>query len=314
MSRIPLGEKSSEPISGGQARCVHHRRKPLSVNQKSAQRGHVVVETVGVVPAVEGTPQLVRRRAARAAGSSARRRLLHACPVTSIDEVEGIWDRFSARFAIADTCVPLFATDSEGNVQTREIGRMPPRPVLRRSEPMESLVVQIAERLIDDYNNPGARKFDGMLYLMGWKEAGRFLPLYVGKTETVGRNDDGALSENLRGIPKSLSRMKFARWGDNYQYHIGDLSSWVLPGHEAYKKKQRKYERWAKTLFEPGSLRLRQATYFWATAWRPTDTSVWEQLGPTTLAVTEYLVIGVAGKISPKHLLNRDGIPRQLLD
>ena len=40
--------------------------------------------------------------------------------------------------------------------------------------------------------------------------------------------------------------------------------------------------------------------------------SVWEEFRPTALAVSEYLVIGLAGKISPKHLLNRHGIPRQL--
>lgn len=235
--------------------------------------------------------------------------------MTSSAVVEKIWKDFCGRFQIAQTCVPLFAENSECSVMTREIGKKPVRLVLQRSEAMESRVVQIAQQLIDDYNERprGEREFDGMLYMMGWKEDGVFLPLYVGKTETLGRKDDGGLSENIRGLPTSRSKMKFARWGDNYQYHIGDLSSWVLPeSHGAHKKKQRKYKLWADTLFEPKSCKLKRPTYFWATAWKPTETSVWEELGPTTLAVSEYLVIGLAGKISPKHLLNRDGIPRQL--
>ena len=36
---------------------------------------------------------------------------------------------------------------------------------------------------------------------------------------------------------------------------------------------------------------------------------VWEELGPTPLAFLEYLLIGVAGLVSPR-LLNREGIAR----
>ena len=235
--------------------------------------------------------------------------------VKSSSTVQGVWDRFSVDFQIAETCVPLFEEDRDGNVMTKMIGVTRRRPVLQRSQAMESMVIEVVQQLIDDYStNPlGEREFDGMLYMMGWKEDERFLPLYVGKTETLGRKDDGGLSENIRGIPTSRSRLIFARWGDNYQYHIGDLSACMLEGH-AEDKKQRKYKRWAETLFEDKgkSLKLKRPTYFWATAWRPMETILWEELGPTTLAVSEYLLIGVAGKISPQHLLNRDGIPRQI--
>jgi len=40
------------------------------------------------------------------------------------------------------------------------------------------------------------------------------------------------------------------------------------------------------------------------------DTGIWEELGPTRLAFLEYLLIGVAGLMSP-HLLNREGIGRR---
>jgi len=231
-------------------------------------------------------------------------------------EVLAIWDKFCSGFKITDTCVPLFEVDNDGNVKTKKIGKTLRRTVLQRSQRMESMIVEIARQLIDDYTNHNdnpdmERAFDGMLYMMGWKEEGRFLPLYVGKTETLGRKDDGGLSRNIRGIPTSQSRTIFARWGDNYQYHIGDLSACVLEDH-AEDKRQRRYQRWAKTLFrdEGKSLKLKKDTYFWATPWRPAKTSVWEELGPTTLAVSEYLLIGVAGKINPDDFLNRDGVPR----
>ena len=38
-------------------------------------------------------------------------------------------------------------------------------------------------------------------------------------------------------------------------------------------------------------------------------TGVWEELGPTSLTFLEYLLIGVAGRVSPV-LLNRVGVGR----
>jgi hypothetical protein len=49
--------------------------------------------------------------------------------------------------------------------------------------------------------------------------------------------------------------------------------------------------------------------YFWAKAWDRSQVGVWEELGPTPLAFLEYLLIGVAGLVSPS-LLNREGIAR----
>jgi len=238
-------------------------------------------------------------------------------------EVKALWKTLCGKLHFED-CVPLFATDDHVTVKTKEIGRTLRRPVLQRSDAMEEKVRGIADQLVGDYyrhkDNPEfEREFDGMLYMMGWQEDdGTFRPLYVGKTETLGRKDDGGLSANLAKVPLGGNKGNFARWGDNYQYHIGDLSACVLPGHKE-DKKHRKYELWAKTLFEKESIRRQQPrlvrpTVFWAKAWEPMKTSLWEELGPTTLAVSEYLVIGVAGKVSPKYFLNRDGVPRQFLE
>jgi hypothetical protein len=239
------------------------------------------------------------------------------------EEVKKLWKKLCGDLHV-NRRVPLFATEEDGlTARTKMIGNPPQRPILQRSHEMEQTVIGIAKELVDDYNrhkdNPQVdREFDGMLYMMGWEEDGEFLPLYVGKTETLGAKGDGRLSENLDRVHKGGNKRNFARWGDNYAYHIGDLSACVLEGH-AEKTMQRKYRSWAKVLFTEESLRLqrpklKKPTYFWATPWRPTQTSVWEELGPTTLAVSEYLVIGVAGKINPKYLLNRDGVPRQFLE
>lgn len=239
------------------------------------------------------------------------------------EEVRALWKKICGDLQVQDR-VPLFATEGdELTVRTNMIGDPPRRPVLQRSDEMESKVIGIAKQLVDDYknhkDNPQVeRKFDGMLYMMGWNEDdGTFLPLYVGRTETLGNKGDGRLSANLHGVDTGGNKRNFARWGDNHAYHIGDLSACVLPGHDE-KKKHPKYRLWARTLFEAESLqtwqpRLKRPTFFWAKAWEPTKTSLWEELGPTTLAVSEYLVIGVAGKVSPDYFLNRDGVPRQFL-
>ena len=241
----------------------------------------------------------------------------------SVEEKE-LWKKICGDLQVED-CVPLFATEAdELTVKTKMIGDPPQRPVLQRSDKMELKVIDIAKQLVADFkshkDNPEVeRRFDGMLYMMGWEqEDGGFLPLYVGKTETLGTKGDGRLSTNLKGVENGKNKRNFARWGDNHAYHVGDLSAWALPGHKEGKQ-QRKYKRWADTLFRPESIpslrpRLKQRTYFWATAWEPTKTSLWDELGPTTLAVSEYLVIGVAGKVSPEYFLNRDGIPRQFLE
>jgi hypothetical protein len=199
----------------------------------------------------------------------------------------------------------MFATDRSGAVATRVIGRgATTRPVLVRSVEMEALVLEESGKLVEDWS-AGRRRYDGLIYCMGWRDSGSFVPLYIGKTETLGKGD-GNLSANLANL--TTDRSKFARWGDNYAYHIGDLSACVLPGH-APKRRTVKYGAWASTLFVEGSVVPRRPVYFWAMGWDRDMTGVWEDLGPTRLAFLEYLLIGVAGLVSPT-LLNREGIAR----
>ena len=218
-----------------------------------------------------------------------------------------VWMKFCQRYSVVEHCVPLFEADAEGVVAHRMLGRDASRPVLKRSTPMESMVLVEAEKLTKDWES-GLHRYDGLIYCMGCKHDGLLVPLYIGKTETLGKGA-GNLSANIKNLPSD--RSKFARWGDNYAYHIGDLSACVLPGH-APERRSIKYNAWTQRLFENApsmSPKLREPVYFWAMAWDQSQTGVWEELGPTPLAFLEYLLIGVAGRVS-EGLLNREGVAR----
>ena len=213
-----------------------------------------------------------------------------------------IWKKFCDRYDVLKNCVPLFALNDQGNVDQTPIG-IDKRPVLRRSKECDALILQVSSRLIDDWSR-GAHTYDGMLYMIGWKRPDSFLPLYIGKAETLGKGEMN-LSANLKNL--QTDRTKFARWGDGYSYHIGDLSACVLPGHAA-SKRTLKYQSWAECLFKEGTT-LRDEVFFWATAWSPDQIGIWEEYGATPLAFLEYMLIGVASQISPQ-LLNREGQSR----
>lgn len=219
-----------------------------------------------------------------------------------------IWQDFCQRFHVAEDAVPLFQADAQGQVQARVIGRTgSQRRVLVRSAAMEALVRSQSRRLVDDWAQ-GRHQLDGLIYCMGYRRMEGFMPLYIGKAESRGKRG-GNLSANLERLESDTS--KFARWGDNYAYHVGDLSACALPGH-AESKRTGKYQAWAKALFVETPAfapRLREPVYFWARAWDRSDRGIWQALGPTRLTFLEYLMIGVASSAFP-DLLNREGVPR----
>ncbi|MGF1773848.1 hypothetical protein L4C42_16240 [Vibrio wakamikoensis] len=215
-----------------------------------------------------------------------------------------IWNDFCDREKVVAQAVPLFKTDSGGHVETRTIGRRNKREILARSEPMEQLVIDQVNLLIADVDN-GQATYDGLIYMMLYIESGSVKPLYIGKTELRGRKND--LSVNITKLQTDKS--KFARWGDNYQYHIGDLSAVVLNGHHP-KQQTFKYTDWAKAMFTDfptDSPELQRPVFFWCKAWRSDEVGIWEEFGATRLTFLEYLLIGVASASFPELLLNREG-------
>ena len=139
---------------------------------------------------------------------------------------------------------------------------------------------------------------------------GSLMPLYIGKAETFGRGD-GNLSANLRNL--RINKDKFARWGDNYAYHIGDLSAAVLTSHPI-EKRNPKYIEWASRIFNDApndQPQLAFTVHFWAKAWKSSDVGIWPELSPTRLAFLEYLLIGVASAVFNDSLLNYEGRHRR---
>ena len=220
-----------------------------------------------------------------------------------------IWDDFCSEMKISDTGVPLFEATNSGTVRTKEIGLKNRRSVLCRSREMEDLLISETDILISDWER-GTGLYDGLIYMMFTLRGDKIFPLYIGKAETIGKGN-GNLSANIKNISKDKS--KFARWGDNYAYHIGDLSAAVLPGHDP-NKMNRKYLDWGRTLFIDLSThnpKLKEPVFFWVKAWKSTDQGIWKEFGSTRLTFLEYLMIGVASSAFPNLLLNREGQNRR---
>jgi len=220
---------------------------------------------------------------------------------------EDIWNDFCSKQKVIEHAALLFETDNELSVATREIGKTNKRRVLSRSESMMSLVIEQTEILTTDISN-GSEQYDGLIYIMFFIEGNSVKPLYIGKTESKGRKNP--LSVNISKLKTDKS--KFARWGDNYQYHIGDLSAITIPGHDK-KHLTHKYKDWAETLFTDYPVDnpvLKKQVYFWCTAWNRNEVGIWNDFGQTRLTFLEYLMIGVASSAFPKLLLNREGQSR----
>jgi hypothetical protein len=226
-----------------------------------------------------------------------------------MDQHKDIWCHFCTRMQINKYSVPLFRCSEDRIVQTKTIGVTSQRTILRRSDQMESMIRTETDTLVHDWTNE-RDEFDGLIYMMFLKESEEVVPLYIGKTETIGKGDRN-LSVNIKNLHSDLS--KFARWGDNYAYHIGDLSAVVLSDHNE-KKIHKKYINWAHTLFVDFSIsnqhsqpKLKQEIYFWTKAWKKTTVGIWEDFGATRLTFLEYLMIGVASSVFPDTLLNKEG-------
>ena len=217
-----------------------------------------------------------------------------------------LWNEFCRNQHIKDSVIPLFEADGSV-VQTKEIGSKHKRKVLVRSSQMEEAILKETDKLVEDYQT-GANLYDGLIYIMYRRDVSTVVPLYIGKAETIGKSTN--LSANIMNIHRDKS--KFARWGDNYAYHIGDLSAATLPGH-SQEKVSNKYSKWAEALFsshpsyEP---QLRTPVFFWCKAWSDVDVGIWREFGPTKLTFLEYLLIGVTSSLFPNDLLNTEGVNR----
>lgn len=139
-----------------------------------------------------------------------------------------IWDDFCIIYAVSTSSVPLFAVDESRDVKILHYGK-DRRPMLRRSPAMQAKVIETVQAILSPASPP-----EGLLYMMHRLDTdGRVIPLYIGKAGRYGRS--GGVSANLKRLDRDEGH--FARWGYGYDYHMGDLSAVVLPGHAAGKVK-----------------------------------------------------------------------------
>jgi hypothetical protein len=214
-----------------------------------------------------------------------------------------LWNNFCRNNNILENSVQLF-DNKDMYVSTKTIGNQSQRLILNRSSHMEGLVNTEVNKIVEDFHQ-NTFLYDGLIYLMFFKNDNEIIPLYIGKAEKYGKQNKN-LSYNLNF---GKSKNAFARWGDNYAYHIGDLSAVVLPGHNE-KYKTIKYSSWADKLFEtyPSEQpKLKQEVFFWCKSWGKNDINIWQEYGEVKLTFLEYLLIGVASDVFPNHLLNTEG-------
>jgi hypothetical protein len=219
---------------------------------------------------------------------------------------KAIWDDFCSRYNIASNGVPLYET--ENNIVITFPYGINGRQMLKRSSEMDALIVNEVSKVIGDYAS-GKNEYEGLVYMMYWKDGSDVIPLYIGKSEKLGKSKN--LSENIKDIARNNG--KFCRWGCNYAYHIGDLSAVVCTGHEESAKRI-KYRKWAERLFvdfPTETPTLKRQVWFWLTAWRNGDVGIWKEYGATSLTFLEYLLIGIASDLFRDYLLNEEGVNRQ---
>lgn len=223
-----------------------------------------------------------------------------------MDQQLALWVKFCEKYIYDTAGVPLFSTN-EKLVNVKNYGR-DNRLILKRSELMENLIIQEVTKVIDDFNQSG-NIYEGLIYIMYFRKDEIIVPLYIGKSEKFGQRGTN-LSANITNIHRDKSR--FCRWGDNYAYHIGDLSAVVCPDHPENKKVQ-KYKRWANRLFEvypTTEPTLKENVYFWVSAWKKGSIGIFCEFGCTPLTALEYQLISVAATLFPDYLLNFEGVNR----
>ena len=135
---------------------------------------------------------------------------------------------------------------------------------------MEALVKEGVKKIKRDFEQK-TDEYEGLLYMMYWKEGTQVVPLYIGKTEKFGKSD----------------------------------------------KLSQKSEKliWAETLFESIPTvkpKLKKPTYFWMSAWRKGSIGPWKEFGSVSLNFLECLLIGLAGEVSAKTILNVTGVGGKL--
>jgi hypothetical protein len=231
--------------------------------------------------------------------------------VKDLEKKLNLWRSFCQENVNAELRVPLFDVRDDLTVNTKLYGKNA-RILLKRSILMETFVINEVNKVLVDFQQQG-EIYEGVIYMMYWLENEQVVPLYIGKSEKYGKQGTN-LSANIANI--ASNKGFFCRWGDNYAYHIGDLSAVVCPNHPTPKQNP-KYRKWANCLFNSYPTvypQLRRETYFWIHAWEKERIGIWKEYGHSPLTALEYHLISVASVAFPDALLNEEGVNRKQLN
>jgi hypothetical protein len=194
---------------------------------------------------------------------------------------------------------PLFDTEEDTlQVRSHQRGKEGLRRTLTRHPDFDTAMITLVETGLADPD------WVGLLYVMHTGTGDTWTPRYIGKAERRGVKHE--VSVNLVRLRHDPS--KFARWGYNSAYHLGELSHAVF-GEEFQTSAllpKASYTRWAAALFaslhppvlkEPVSVTLLP---WWADSQGPSGL-----IG--SVAAVEYELIALASAEYGEKLLNVQG-------
>ena len=132
-----------------------------------------------------------------------------------------------------------------------------------------------------------------------------YIPIYIGKTETLGRN--GGYSDNLKNVDSGKNYQYFARWGNDAARHFGGLSLRFFRVPNAYPSTD--YEAWISLIFDPEERdneipKLRLPVYFQMKPWFPFNISFSNKSGIYTPEM-ETILIALCRNLFPNILVNK---------
>lgn len=132
-----------------------------------------------------------------------------------------------------------------------------------------------------------------------------FIPIYIGKTETLGRN--GGYSANLKGVDSGRNHQYFARWGNDDARHFGGLSLRFFRIPNAYPSTN--YEAWISIIFDSKERdnevpKLKIPVYFQMKPWFPFNISFSKKIGLFTPEL-ETILIALCRNLFPNILVNK---------
>ena len=210
--------------------------------------------------------------------------------------------------------VPLFYVDRETN-QLFTLENENGETRILRHPFMEDMVAEEVSKVYNSFTqNNSDFEYDGLVYIVYTyldllkehvNSENEIVPLYIGKTETIGVN--GKYSVNIKNVHKKLNKTKFARWGDGTAYHIGDLSDALFENRKS--ENFNKYKKWAEFFFEERSIKsnkpviLKFPIYFWIKAWKKEDKGFILDL-PCSSCFLERQLISISNNLFMQFTLN----------